>query len=159
MYLHPGLFIKSTEALNGTVFEKATIFITEYNVYGAMGFVINKTFGRSLHELEEFKHSPYFPLYNGGPVDGEHLFFVHQRPDLIEAGTAIGNGVYVGGNFSQAVTAINNGSLTTNDIKIFVGYCGWDAGELEAEIVEGSWVLHLFNPDHHAPLLFDSKIL
>ena len=139
MELQAGLFLKSTDALNGTMFSQVTIYIVESNAQGAIGFVLNKPFGRSLHELEEFKHSPHFPLYEGGPVDQEHLFFVHQRPDLIEEGTLVGNGVYYAGNFKQAVAGINNKSLTANDIKIFVGYCGWDARELEAEIEEGSW--------------------
>jgi putative transcriptional regulator len=29
--------------------------------------------------------------------------------------------------------------LSADEVKIFVGYCGWDAGELESEIEEGSW--------------------
>jgi putative transcriptional regulator len=141
MQLQAGLFLKSTAALNNTVFENAMIFLTEYNTKGAMGFVINQPFGRSLHELEEFKSCPHFPLYYGGPVDEEHLFFVHQRPDLIEAGISVDHGIYMGGDFSQAVRGINNQQLTAAAIKIFVGYCGWDAGELEAEIEEGSWEL------------------
>lgn len=141
MKLDAGLFIQSTEALNETLFSQATIFITEYNSGGAVGFVINKPFGRSLNELVEFKHSPYFLLYDGGPVDQEHLFFLHRRPDLIDAGTPVGNGIFSGGNFRQAVTAINNKSLSARDIKILVGYCGWNAGELEAEIEEGSWII------------------
>ncbi len=53
-----------------------------------MGFVVNKKYQRALNELEEFKHIRSFPLYNGGPVDQEHLFFIHKRPDLIGEGTA-----------------------------------------------------------------------
>lgn len=134
-----GKLLKATAALIGTNFENAVILITDYNDNGATGFVINKVFARILNELEEFKHSPAFPLYEGGPVDTEHLFFIHRRPDIVEEGKAIGDGIYFGGNFKQAITAINNKSLTVSDIKIFVGYCGWNAGELEAEIAEGSW--------------------
>lgn len=135
-----GMLLKATAALNGTNFENAVILITDYNDKGATGFVINKVFARTLNQLEEFKHSPSFPLYEGGPVDTEHLFFIHRRPDIVTEGKAIGDGIYFGGNFKQAVTAINNKSLTTAGIKIFIGYCGWNAGELEAEIAEGSWV-------------------
>lgn len=140
MNLQAGIFLKSTEALNDTVFSQVTILITEYNAKGAVGYVLNRPFGRSLNELEEFKQSPDFPLYDGGPVDKEHLFFLHRRPDLIAKGTLVDNGIYLGGDFKQAVAGINDRSLTANDIKIFVGYCGWDAGELEAEIEEGSWI-------------------
>ncbi len=140
MPLQAGIFLKSTEALDGTTFEKTTIFITEYNANGAVGFIINKPFIRRLNELDEFKSSPGFPIYKGGPVEQEQLFFIHQRPEIIEDGNAVDD-IYIGGNFKQAVAAINNNRLTTADIKIFIGYCGWDGGELEAEIEEGSWVM------------------
>jgi putative transcriptional regulator len=141
MNLQAGIFIQSTHVLNDTVFEDVVIFITEYNEKGAMGFVINKIFMRSFNELEEFKHTVNFPMYEGGPVDREHLYFLHQRPDLIEDGETIAHGIYLGGNLRQAVEAINDGTIGQNHMKIFVGYCGWDKGELEAEIEEGSWVL------------------
>lgn len=147
MQLQAGLLLKSTDALNGSVFENTVIYLTEQNTNGAIGFVVNKLFDRPLHALEEFKHSPYFPLYDGGPVDREHLFFLHRRPDLIEEGIATGNGIYSGGNFSQAIRHINNHRLTVKDIRIFIGYCGWDAGELEAEIEEGSWTFAEESPE------------
>jgi putative transcriptional regulator len=141
MKLQAGALLKSTEALNDTEFSHAKIFLTEYNANGAVGYVLNKPFGRSLNELEEFKHGLDFPLYDGGPVDKEHLFFLHRRPDVIDGGVAVANGIYNGGNFKKAVHEINDQRLTAYDIKIFVGYCGWDAGELETEIAEGSWVV------------------
>jgi putative transcriptional regulator len=141
MQLEAGQFLKSTTALNDTLFAGVTIFITEFNADGAVGFVINQPFGRTLNDLVEFKHSFPFPLYRGGPVDQEHLFFVHKRPDLIENSIPIKQDICSGGNFKQAITYINNKTLTTKDIKIFVGYCGWNKGELEAEIEEGSWIL------------------
>ncbi len=137
--LSAGSIIKSTAALNATYFENAIIYISEYNEKGALGFIINKIFERSLNELEEFRHSPAFPLYEGGPVDQQHLFFIHQRPDLIPDGKKIKDAIYLSGNFNEAVKYINNKTLKPDDIKIFTGYCGWNFGELEAEIKEGSW--------------------
>jgi len=141
MKLEVGMFLRSTDALTDTLFADVIIFLTEYNANGAAGFIVNKPYGRSLHELEEFQHSIPFPLYDGGPVDKEHLFVLHQRPDLIEDAASVGNGIHFGGNFKQVVAAINSDGITSSQIKIFVGYCGWDAGELEAEIAEGSWTL------------------
>jgi putative transcriptional regulator len=139
MNIKEGSFLKSSLLLNDSEFEQALIFITEYNAKGAMGFVINKPFARTLNELEEFRHSISFPLYDGGPVDREHLFCLHSRPDLIPGGTIIHHGIYLGGDFKQAVIHINNKIITANEIKIFIGYCGWDYAQLEEEIEEGSW--------------------
>jgi putative transcriptional regulator len=137
--MKPGTFIKSTPLLDDSFFEDSIILITESNENGAIGFVVNKPFARTLNELEEFRYSPAFPLYDGGPVDREHLFIIHRRPDLISGGDAVADNLYVGGNINDAVKYINNKTLTEKDIRLFIGYCGWDAAELEAEIAEGSW--------------------
>ena len=139
MTIKAGTFLKSTAVLHDTVFENTLLFITECNASGAAGFVVNKLFPRKLNELVEFKSSIAFPLYNGGPVEGEKVFFIHQRPDLIDGGQQITNDIFLGGNFRQAVGHINRKTLTEKDIKIFIGYCGWDDNELEEEVAEGSW--------------------
>lgn len=137
MDVRQGTILKSTDSLLGTVFDGVQILIVEYNEKGAIGFVLNKPFGRSLNQLEEFLQMPPFELYNGGPVDQEHLFFIHQRPDLIQEGIEIGKDLFWGGAFKQVIDGIQMGQLTNKDVKIFVGYCGWDKGELEAELEDG----------------------
>ena len=137
--LKAGYCIKSTAALNGSFFEHSTILILKHNQEGSLGFVINKPLERSLHELIEFKHSKPFPIMDGGPVDREHLFVLHKRPDLIEGGEHLYNDFYLGGNMEQVINAINSNSSNHAAIQIFIGYCGWDVGELEAELEEGSW--------------------
>ena len=137
--LKAGIYIKSTALLIGSFFEDTSILIVEHNEAGTTGFVTNKSFGKSLHELIEFNHSKPFPLMDGGPVDRAHLFVLHKRPDLIEGGKELTNGLYLGGNMEQVIEAINNASATQEEIQLFIGYCGWDEGELEEELEEGSW--------------------
>ena len=140
--LKAGMYLKSSNALNGSFFEHTTILIVEHNEKGTIGFVTNKSFGKSLHELIEFNHSKPFPLMDGGPVDRDHLFVLHNRPDLIEGGKQIPNGFYFGGNMEQVIEAINTGAAGEQEIQVFIGYCGWDEGELEAELEEGSWIFN-----------------
>jgi putative transcriptional regulator len=139
--LKAGLYINSTDALIGSFFEHTTILLVQHNEAGSLGFVTNKSFEKSLHELIEFKHVKPFPLMDGGPVDREHLFVLHKRPDLIDGGKQINNGLYLGGNIEQVVEAINNGFTKPQEIELYIGYCGWDLGELEAEVDEGSWTI------------------
>jgi putative transcriptional regulator len=139
--LKAGIYIKSTTALIGSFFENTTILLVEHNEKGTIGFITNKSFEKSLHELIEFNHSKPFPLMDGGPVDRDHLFVLHKRPDLIEGGERMPNGLYLGGNMEQVIEAINTGVANKQEIQLFIGYCGWDVGELEAEVEEGSWTL------------------
>jgi putative transcriptional regulator len=137
--LNPGIYIKSTAALNGSFFEDTTILLVEHNEEGSTGFVTNKSFEKSLNELVEFNHANPFPLMDGGPVDRAHLFVLHKRPDLIDGGKRLPNGLYLGGHMDQVIEAINSGGANQEEIQLFIGYCGWDVGELEAEVKEGSW--------------------
>lgn len=139
MQISAGSLFASTPSMGDPIFYNTVIFIAEYNARGALGFIINRPFERPLNELVEFSSSPAFPLWYGGPVDNEHLYFIHRQRDMIPGGSLIANDVFLGGDFKTAVQHINNKALTTSAIRIFVGYCGWDAGELEAEIAEGSW--------------------
>ena len=137
--LKAGIYIKSTDALIGSVFENTTILLVQHNEEGSIGFVTNKSFEKSMHELIEFNHIKPFPLLDGGPVDREHLFVLHNRPELIDGGKQIPNGFYLGGNMDQVIEAIDTRGATQQEIQLFIGYCGWDLGELEAELEEGSW--------------------
>jgi len=139
--LKAGIYIKSTAMLIGSFFEHTSILIVEHNEAGTIGFVTNKLFGKSLHELIEFNLSKPFPLMDGGPVDRDHLFVLHKRPDLIDGGKQIPNGLYFGGNMEQVVEAINTRAASKEEIQVFIGYCGWDEGELEAELEERSWTI------------------
>jgi len=139
--LKAGIYIKSTAALIGSFFEDTTILLVEHNEAGSTGFVTNKPFGKSLNDLLEFNHAKPFPLMDGGPVDREHLFVLHKRPDLIEGSKQLTDGLYLGGNMEQVIEAINTSSASDQQIQLFIGYCGWDKGELEAELEEGSWTV------------------
>jgi putative transcriptional regulator len=77
---------------------------------------------------------------DGGPVDREHLFVLHKRSDLIDGGIQLTNGLYLGGNMEQVIEAINTSAANDQEIQLFIGYCGWDVGELQAEVEEGSWI-------------------
>jgi putative transcriptional regulator len=78
---------------------------------------------------------------DGGPVDRDHLFVLHKRPDLIEGGEQVANGFYLGGSMKQVIEAINTKSINEEEIQLYIGYCGWDLGELDAELEEGSWTI------------------
>jgi putative transcriptional regulator len=79
MQLRAGSFLKSTDALDGSFFEQAIIFIKEYNADGAVGLVINRPFGRALNEWKSLAKA-FFSVVPWRPVDEEHLFFLHRRP-------------------------------------------------------------------------------
>lgn len=137
----PGTILVSSPSLQDPNFQNTVVLIAESNAEGYLGFVLNKKHDRRLNDLVEFSDGVPFPLYVGGPVDQEHLYFIHRCHELIPGGTLIANDLLLGGDFKQALQYINSKTIDSNSVKLFTGYCGWDAGELEAEIEEESWIV------------------
>lgn len=136
----PGTILISSPSLQDPNFQNTVVLIAESNANGHLGFVLNKKHDRRLNDLVEFSDSLPFPLFVGGPVDQKHLYFFHRRHDLIPGGSVITEDLLLGGDFKEALQCINSKTIDSNAVKLFTGYCGWDAGELEAEIEEGSWI-------------------
>ncbi len=146
-----GKVIISTPDTNDPNFVNTPILLVEHNDRGAVGFVLHFPLKRNLNELSEFINYPPIPIYIGGPVDQENLFFLHRRPDLIEGGLLIKDSVYYGGDFQQVLMHLQNQTLIEKDIRLFIGYAGWDPQQLEEEIKEGSWIVS----EHPASYVFD----
>jgi putative transcriptional regulator len=136
-----GTIITSTPDINDPNFENTPILIVEHNDRGAVGFIAHLPLMKNLNELAEFTQYPPVPLFIGGPVDQENLFFLHRRPDLIEGGLLIKDGVYYGGDFQEVLAHLKDQTLAEKDIRLLIGYAGWDPQQLEEEIKEGSWVI------------------
>lgn len=139
--MKPGTIIQSAGYPSGDYFDNTTICITEVNEKGITGLVLNRKYPRCLNELVEFIDSLPFPLNEGGPVEHEKLFFLHNRPDVITGSVLLNNNIYSGGDFKIAVSLLNMGLINAKEIKIFIGYSGWDAGQLEAEIDNEEWTI------------------
>jgi putative transcriptional regulator len=138
--VNPGTLLKSSATMNDTNFISTVVFICETDTEGAWGVVLNKQSPRVFNELVEFQSSIPFPLHIGGPMEQEKLFFIHSRPDIIDGGKRITDSIYWGGDFEEAVKYINLGILSENEVRFYLGYCGWDKSQLESEIEDGSWI-------------------
>ena len=83
------------------IFRRSVIYLVEHDENGSVGFVLNRPMKYNINEVIED-----FPEFNskvflGGPVQPEIVNFIHKRPDKIEGGYEIKNGIYWGGNFEN----------------------------------------------------------
>src|SRR5690606_4414837 len=124
-------------------FDRSVILLCEHDIEeGTMGLVLNHRSNLLLSDVINEIESDFFPLYIGGPVNTEAMFFIHRIPNLIHEGIKLVDDIFFGGNFNDVITLINNGSIEPFDIKFFLGYAGWSTDQLKSEIENNSWAVH-----------------
>jgi len=136
-----GDLLISEPFLNDPNFVRTVVLLCEHNEEGSFGFVLNKPSQITIHELIEEVDERDDTVYVGGPVQQNTLQFIHRNNDLIEGGMEVSEGLYWGGNFEQMLTILDGNLIGKNEIKFFVGYSGWAAGQLKDELELNSWII------------------
>ena len=121
-------------------FMRTVVLLCDHQPDGAIGFVINRKYNKTVGELISQLEACSFPVYYGGPVQTDTVHFLHNRPELIGDGISIGNGIYWGGDFDTAANLLLDGQLEPGMIRFYIGYSGWGEAQLEDEIKEKTWL-------------------
>lgn len=133
-------------------FERTVVLLCEHNEEGSFGFVLNKP---SLNSVNEIMES--LPVdreaFIGGPVQQDTLHYLHRISDLTDT-IAITETIFWGGDFEELQNGLDIRTISDADIRFFLGYSGWSAGQLELEIKENSWIVCDYVNDS---LLFDTS--
>ncbi|MGB0304198.1 MAG: YqgE/AlgH family protein [Flavobacteriaceae bacterium] len=152
-----GLLLVAEPSIIGDLsFNRSAILLAEHNDEGSIGFILNKPLKYDLNDLVP-EVQPAIPVFNGGPVEQDNLYFIHNAPEIIENSVAIDFGIYWGGDFAQIVELLNSGLLCTDQIQFFLGYSGWGPEQLEQEWSENNWLVmpndlhreHIFKTDQN----------
>ena len=138
-----GSILISEPFLQDAYFQRSVVLLVEHNTQGSMGFVLNKKTDLIVNtffpELEEY---PEIPIYLGGPVSANRLFFIHSLGDLIVPDSVkIKDRLYFDGDFEALKPYMQNGHSIEGKVKFFLGYSGWTEGQLGNEINKNSWVV------------------
>lgn len=80
-------------------------------------------------------------LNMGGPVAPDTLHYLHVLGNLIPRSVPIEDSIYWGGDIETIKGLIKANSIKPFQIKFFLGYSGWSAGQLDRELKENSWVI------------------
>lgn len=140
-----GQLLVATPLINSGCFQKSVIYVFAHNEEGAMGLIINQPIelinyaalleGLDMpHDLAEQE----LPVYFGGPCERARGFVVHSTDYYRDFSLTRTGDIAV-----TASTAILNdimGGRGPRDAVLAVGYAGWTAGQLEAEIEANSWI-------------------
>ena len=126
-------------------FRRAVVFIAHHDDEGAVGVVLNRSLEVPVREavpplsgLVDAEDS----VYLGGPCDPGSVvvvadFLDTSRAQLLTLGTI---------GFLPPETDDDIGAAIRR-ARVYAGYAGWGAGQLEAEMAEDSWILESARPD------------
>ncbi|MBL7971333.1 MAG: YqgE/AlgH family protein [Prolixibacteraceae bacterium] len=127
--------------LSGSYFNRSIIILASYDEKGAIGFILNKRVDYPVEDL--LTDFPDFDadIHIGGPVGTDSIYFIHTLGDVIPGSVLIKENLYWGGDFETLKQQIRLGLVNREQVRFFLGYSGWDAGQLEEEIKENSWLV------------------
>ncbi|KAF1056607.1 MAG: hypothetical protein GAK44_00168 [Pseudomonas delhiensis] len=140
-------------------FAQTVTYLIEHNDQGAMGLVINRDSGMTLSDvLEQLRPDELPParcqgitIHSGGPVQTDRGFVLHPAGQSYQATLELGE---LSLSTSQDVLfAIAEGNGPAKSL-ITLGYAGWEAGQLEAELADNAWLTCPADPS----ILFDTRM-
>lgn len=140
-----GQFLIAMPALKDPNFAHTVSFVCEHSEQGALGIVINRpsdiALGEIFRQLDLKAVEPRLearPVYNGGPVQQDRGFVIHDGGDEWDSSLQVAVGLCVTTS-RDILTAIAAGEGPPRSL-IALGYAGWGAGQLEREIAENAWL-------------------
>ncbi|MFT6204629.1 MAG: putative transcriptional regulator [Spirosomataceae bacterium] len=146
-----GKLLISEPFINDNNFDRTVILLCEHNENGSFGLVLNQEMPLKLSDIIESNYSEQ-PIFTGGPVEQNTLHFLHRLGSEVAQTVEVTENVYWGGNFDYVKTMLNFQNQPHSDVRLFVGYSGWEPGQLQNEINRNSW--YISNAD--AALVFDT---
>jgi putative transcriptional regulator len=135
-----GRALLSEPFLDDNYFSRSVVLLCEHNQDGSFGFVLNNYMDISIQDI-----LPDFPdietrISIGGPVKTGNLYYIHTHPE-VQGCQEVVDGVYIGGDFDTMKQLLAAGMIKAHEIRFFVGYSGWESGQLDEELNRHSWLV------------------
>ena len=134
-----GKLLIASPALVDPNFARSVVLMTEHNDEGAMGIVLNRPSESAADELVPAlaEITGDDPIYVGGPVQPQAVVLLAEFSDPAAAAWIICADV----GLASAETDFEELGETVRRGRLYAGYSGWGAGQLESEIEEEAWIV------------------
>jgi putative transcriptional regulator len=139
-------FLVAMPALSDSFFHRSVVYLCEHDQNGAMGLIINRPTRVMLEELlshlEIDNHADSLkttPVLFGGPVQKGQGMVIHDqhRPEWKSSLQLADDIILTTSTDILEAIGQNNGP---EHALVTLGYAGWEAGQLEQELAENSWL-------------------
>ena len=150
-----GRLLVSEPSLADSNFRCTVVLIAQHDEKGAFGLVVNRPAGQAVADLwtglTGEPCSSTRSVFIGGPVEREAVFILHNREDLHrpeelpEFAEPVIDGLYLGCSrelLQKLIEGEDSPIWKDQQIyRVFCGYSGWGAGQLDGELRAGGWVV------------------
>lgn len=142
-----GKILISEPFLPDTFFNRTIVYLADHSSEGSVGFILNKKLDIKVCDaITGFeKWEEYLSM--GGPVAPDTLHYLHKLGDQIPKSVWVDENIFWGGDVDFIRDLIRGGNISNSQIRFFLGYSGWTAGQLERELNENSWVIAKIKTD------------
>lgn len=148
---YKGKILISTPDASDDIFSRSVILIIDHSEEGSFGLILNK----KIHHPNNLDHKISgipIELYEGGPVETDKLFFIIKGAPVSNFVLPITDQFHFTEDIAAFITAVQKNELDPMNVKAFLGYSGWQTGQLEQEIAMNSWtVVDIYNLDYTQP--------
>ena len=139
-----GRFLVATPQLRDPNFIRTVVLLLESNNESAIGLVVNRpssiTLDAAFAQAEDTPMSTA-SIFCGGPVETDSLFILHDCPNVGQYDDHVSNGIFLTGNNDSFSSLIGPEKSCQHmcGFRVYHGYAGWDAAQLQNEIDRGDW--------------------
>lgn len=131
------------------MFDKSLIYIASHTKNGAVGLIVNhlinkiplKTIMKMLKDDTSDVMDINFNIYLGGPIEPERGFILHSSNDYDEKNILFRFGDNLAISTNVQILKDIAAKVGPSKSLFVMGYTGWDAGQLEGEMMNNFWMI------------------
>lgn len=133
---HARRLLVATPLIGDGNFDHTVVLLLEHTAEGAVGIVLNRPSSLVVSELLTGWEDVPGVLFSGGPVSPESLIGLARHwPGCAESGWT-----RILGDVGSVDLSLGAEHLAGRPgLRLFFGYAGWDATQLDGEIAAGAW--------------------
>lgn len=128
--------------LKGSFFHRTVVLICQHDAQGAFGLILNRPSDSKTKDVIESalpENLQNLAMFVGGPVQPNALSFLHTDTFVPHANVLPNLNL---GHSLEGLLELGESYSNTQKVRVFAGYSGWDAGQLEGEMERESWLTH-----------------
>jgi putative transcriptional regulator len=139
-----GQLLVATPEMRDPRFVETVIYMVKHSAEGAFGLVINRPLAKGPIEdllkgfgMDSTGAKGEIIIHYGGPVSPQAGFVLHSDDVLLEESAKVANGIAMTSD-PKLIEAMAQGKGPRQSLFV-LGYAGWAPGQLEGELLAGSW--------------------